>query len=89
MRNGRLLRGSSVTWLATFSRHILPIAPNDGLKFAVVEGVDPATGARYDDVITTGFISVDQLRPAQESGTTVLLRGLGRNWQKKVRKGFS
>ncbi len=72
-----LVRGTAVTWLATFSRHLMPLKPQDGLKFEVIEGEDHQTGKRYDDVIISGCIDVGCLEGSHQCGNkSMVLQGL-------------
>lgn len=81
-----LVRGVFATWVATFSRHLMPLKPQGGLKCEVIEGEDPKTGKRYDDVLISGSIDLRRLNGLQPpSSKSLVLRGLAHaSWKSAV-----
>ena len=72
-----LVRGSLATWLATFSRHLMPLKSQNGLKFEVIEGEDHKTGKCYNDVVISGCVDMRRLEGLQpHSNKSIVLRGL-------------
>lgn len=72
--------------MATFSRHLMPFKSHGGLKFEVIEGEDPKTGQRYDDVLISGSIDMHRLEGVQPSSSkSLILRGLAHaSWKSAV-----
>ena len=86
VNNGQLLKGSFFTWFATFSRHVLPVNPHDGLKLTVVEGKDHPSGRRYNDVITSGCINIHDFDGQKTKNHHLTLKSLAQVWQGKAIK---
>lgn len=88
VNNGHFLKGSFFTWLATFSRHIMPVNPHDGLKLTVIEGEDYPSGRRYNDVITSGCININNFDGQQAHVRRFTLKDFAQIWQSKKVKGL-
>ncbi len=52
------LKGAKWTWLASFGRHLFPIASTNHLTIKVIEGVDYKSGNVYSDVVVSGSLSL-------------------------------
>lgn len=81
-----LVRGTFATWLATFSRHLMPLKSQSGLKFEVIEGEDHKTGKCYNDVVISGCVDMRRLEGLQPSGNKgIVLRELAHaSWKSAI-----
>ncbi len=58
MKSKHPIKGAIWTWVASFGRHLVPIAQTNRITFKVIEGVDYKNGEKYTDIITSGSLSI-------------------------------
>lgn len=77
LSQNHLVRGAFATWLATFSRHLMPFRPQEGMKLQLIEGRDQQSGSFYQDFTTTGNLDLGCLNlNGQPNATNPWLRGI-------------
>ncbi len=76
------LNGAKWTWLASFGRHLFPIASTNHLTIKVIEGVDYKSGNVYNDVVVTGSLSLLDHEKRNKSFTNIeLIRGVFKRYK--------
>lgn len=52
------IKGALWTWIASFGRHLVPVAQSNRIVFKLIEGVDYKSGEKYTDIVTSGSLSL-------------------------------
>lgn len=78
VKKGHPLKGAIWTWIAVFGRHLFPIMHNNSLRMTVIEGVNPITREKYDDVITTGSLAYLETKNTNDISRVDLIKGVAK-----------